>query len=156
MQGFKHLITCRCMLQQFKTKKNPPLHGFVVFSVVGDDNFVLPKYAQCNNCGVVHKVTDLCKSEIMGGKESMPSIVGIDDVKLSLHKNYVDVLEKNSADLATWENVQFLVENKMWGSHVVLTSELNESTRAGKIVIILGESLLKVDSFMREESFSGS
>lgn len=150
------MITCRCILQQFKSKKNPPLHGFVVFSVVGNDNLVVQKYAQCNNCGIVHKIVDLCKSEIVSGKENMPSIVSVDDIKCSLPSSYCEVLEKNSADLATWENIQFLLEKKMWGSHVVLTSELNEDVRTGKILIVLGESLLKVDSFMREESFNGS
>lgn len=156
MRGLKHLVNCRCVLHQFKSRKNPPSHAFVVFSVIEEDNRVQPKYAQCNNCGIIHKVVDICKSEILEDKEQMKSILSIEDVKCSLPPNFVNVLESNSADLATWENVQFLLQNKEWGSSVVLTSELNDDTRTGKILIVLGESLLKVELFSREESFDGS
>lgn len=156
MQGLKHLVNCRCILQQFKLRKNPPSHCFVVFSIIGDDNKVIPKHTQCNNCGIIHKIVDICKSEILEGKEQAKSIVTLDDIKFSLHPNFAGVLESNSADIATWEYVKFLVDNKMWGSSVVLASETENDSRTGKILIVLGEALLKVESFSREESFDGS
>ena len=66
--GQKHLIKCRCVLPQFKKLDNPPVHKFVVFSALNEEGNVVTKYAQCNNCGVIHKVTDLCTSEIIPGR----------------------------------------------------------------------------------------
>jgi hypothetical protein len=123
----------------------------VVFSVVKDDDTVVSKYAQCNNCGLVHKVTDICRSEIMAGKESMGSIVKIEDIKGSLPPNLADILERSSADLATWEQAQFVLENKQWGSFVVLAQEEESGTKQGKYVRIMSETFFKVETFSREE-----
>lgn len=148
-RGQKHLIKCRCVLPQFKKLENPPPHQFVVFSVLNDDGSVTIKYAQCNNCGIVHRVTDVCKSEIMSSKEHMNSLLKIEDIKPSLHANVSNMLEANSADLATWEAVQFVIENKCWGEFVVMTTETEGDEITGKYVRILGESLCKVETFTR-------
>jgi hypothetical protein len=62
-KGVKHLVRCRCILPQFKDKPNPPAHQFAVFSVLDDQDVLKVGFAQCNNCGIVHKVTDICLSE---------------------------------------------------------------------------------------------
>ena len=146
--GQKHLIKCRCVLPQFKNNENPPAHRFVVFSIIEDEK-VSTKYAQCNNCGVIHKVTDICTSEIQSGKEHMGSIISIEDIRLSISKNLSSVLEANSVDLPTWEAVQFVVDNKQWGQIVVLTTDRDGDEIHGKYIRILGESLFKVESFVR-------
>ena len=149
IHGQKHLIKCRCVLPQFKRLENPPVHQFIVFSVIQEDETVKPRYSQCNNCGVVHKVVDVCKSEIVGGKENMNSLIKIEDIKPSLHPNFVGILESSQADLATWESVQFIVENKQWGQFVVLTNDSEGEEIHGKYIRILGESMCKVETFMR-------
>lgn len=149
--GQKHLIQCRCILPQFKKLKEPPRHNFVVFSVIDDDNKTVVKFAQCNNCGIIHKVTDVGRSEIVSGREHMSSIVSVDDLKASLPEKLVSVLEVNNCDLPTWEMVQFIIENQKWGDFVVLVSEEEDGQRQGKYVRILGENLFKVESFTREE-----
>ena len=151
VSGQRHLVRCRCVLSQFKGKKDAPPHHCVVFSVIGADDKAVVKHAQCNNCGLIHRVTDICTSEILAGKESMSSIVNIADVKMSLPKNLVDILDRNSAGLPEFEQAQFVLENKLWGSHVVLTQEDEAGTKHGKYVRILGESLFKVETFSREE-----
>ena len=45
--------------------KNPPAHEFIAFSILGEDDKVEESYVKCNNCGITHKVVDLCKSEIL-------------------------------------------------------------------------------------------
>jgi hypothetical protein len=149
IHGQKHLIKCRCVLPQFKRLENPPVHQFIVFSVIQEDETVKPRYSQCNNCGVVHKVIDVCKSEIVSGKENMNSLIKIEDIKPSLHPNFVGILESSQADLATWESVQFIVENKQWGQFVVLTNDSEGEEIHGKYIKILGESMCKVETFMR-------
>jgi len=132
--------------------ENPPNHHFIVFSVINDDNSVVPRYSQCNNCGIVHKVIDFCRSEIVVGKESMMSIMTIDDIKTSLSENIVNILEINQADLPTWEMVKFIIENQQWGNIAVLTTDSDDETlKQGKYIQIVGEKLAKVESFVREE-----
>lgn len=149
-RGQKHLISCRCVLPQYKTKENPPKHQFIVFSVI-DDDLVKQKYAQCNNCGLVHKVIDICTSEILKGKESLTSIIGIDDIKPSLPANLVDILERNNADLPTWEQAQFIFEEKVWGEFVVLAQEEESGTKHGKYVRMMSETFFKVETFSRDQ-----
>lgn len=151
MRGQRHLVKCRCVLPQYKGIINPPVHQFVVFSIINDDTTVKTRYAQCNNCGIIHKITDICTSEIISGKESMPAIVKIEDIKLSFPPNLSDILERNNVDITIWEAAQFIIENKAWGDFVVLTQEEESGTRQGKYVRIMSETFFKVESFSRED-----
>jgi hypothetical protein len=150
LQGQKHLIKCRCVLPQFKKMVDPLLHQFIVFSVIEDDNVKL-KYSQCPNCGIVHRITEIGKSEIIQGREAMQSLITIDDIKPGLPENLRFILEKNNADLPSWEAVSFYYENKLWGNFVVLTSDTDSSVKQGKYVRLLGDSLFKVESYTRED-----
>jgi hypothetical protein len=150
LQGQKHLIKCRCVLPQFKKMVNPLLHQFIVFSIIEDDNVKL-KYSQCPNCGIVHRITEIGKSEIIQGREAMQSLITIDDIKSGLPENLRFILEKNNADLPTWEAVSFYYENKLWGNFVVLSSDTDSSVKQGKYVRLLGDSLFKVESYTRED-----
>jgi hypothetical protein len=150
--GQKHLIKCRCILPQFKNSKDlqNKQHRFMVFSEIIDD-VVKQKYAQCNNCGIIHKITDICTSEIMSGKEAMSSIITIEDIKPSMNPGLISILERHLCDLPTWEQAQYIVENKRWGDHIILTNDLEDDQRTIKYVRIVGETLFKVDSHVRKE-----
>ena len=52
-----------------------------------EDDRVILKYAACNNCGVIHRVTDICRSEIVIGKDENNTIIGIEDIAYMLPKN---------------------------------------------------------------------
>jgi hypothetical protein len=151
-KGQKHLVPCRCILPQFKKRRKPPVHQFVVFSVVEDDDSVRQKHVQCNNCGAIHKVLDLGKSEILPGKDHMGSIVTVDDVKTNLPARITGVLERFNLDLPTWEQAQFIVDNQHWGSFVVVASDLEDGVRHGKVVRIFDEKTVKVESFSSENT----
>ncbi len=146
------MVKCRCTLPQYKVFPNPPAHQFVVFSIINEnDDTVIPKYTQCNNCGIIHRVIDICKSDILTGKEEMNSILKVEDIKLSMPPNLVDILERNNVDLATWEQAQFILENKQWGNFVILAQEEEAGTKQGKYVRIMSETFFKVESFSRED-----
>lgn len=148
--GVKHLVKCRCVMSHLKNNSNPPVHHFVVFSEMEDDK-ILIKYAQCNNCGSIHKVVDICVSEIIPNKEEANTIMSIEEIKLGLPANLVKILELNDVDLPTWEMASFYYENKLWGNFIVLTSDFDEGNKTGKYLQILGEALFKVNSFTRSE-----
>lgn len=151
MRGQRHLVRCRCVLPQFKSSKEPPAHQFVVFSVIKDDESVVVKHSQCNNCGIIHKVVDICKSEIVSGKEASSAVVTIDDIKGSIPQNLSNILERNNSDISAWESAQFIIENKRWGDIVVLSSEEESGVRQGKYVRIMSETFFKVESYSRDE-----
>lgn len=151
--GLQHLVTCRCVLPQFKRRPNPPRHQFVVFSIIVDD-VVKPKFSQCNNCGLVHRVTEVNRSDIMSGREELRSIASIDDVKVGLPPQLVGLLDANNAGLSVWEAAKHVYDGKRWGDHVVLTTDADAGMTFGKYVVIIGEALFKVETFEREETTS--
>lgn len=109
-EGIKHLIQCHCVLPQYRTANPPIFHKFVVFSLVEDDQ-VKEKIAQCNNCGVLHKIVDQCRSEIIFGKEESSSIRTVEDIELSLPERLAAYLKSQNVDIATWEQVEWVIEN---------------------------------------------
>jgi hypothetical protein len=148
--GQKHLIKCRCVLPQFKNKPDSKQHRFVVFSEVIED-VAKQKYAQCNNCGLIHKIVDICTSEILQGKEGMSSILLIEDIKAGLNPNLVGILERHQCDLPTWEHAQYVVDNKCWGDIIILTNDNEDDDKIIKYMRVLGETLFKVDSHTRKD-----
>lgn len=149
-RGQKHLIKCQCVVNRLDRLSDPPSHHFVVFSVLDDDR-VISKLVQCNNCGIVHDVIDLGKSNILPGVEHSSAIVSIEDISAALPSKLCTLLEKNNADLPTWEAAQFIIENEQWNEYVVLTSELTPTSRRGKILRFLGADSFRVESFDRNE-----
>ena len=149
--GIKHLVTCRCTLPQFKRHPKPPMHQFTVFSVIGDDDKIVPKYAQCNNCGIIHRIVEINRSEIISGKESMSSIVKVEDIRPTLPPRLTDILDANDCDLPSWELAKYIYDNKRWGEFVVLASDTDAGMRSGKYLRILGENMFDVGGFEREE-----
>lgn len=146
MQGIKHLIPCHCVLSQFKGDPNPPVHQFVVFSVLGDDNVLQVKLAQCNNCGVAHRVTDVCKSQILSGREDLSSILSLDDIKMGLPDQLVALLERHDADYSSWEQAKWIIENQRWGERVILSNDVVEGVRQTKFVTIIGNTMFQLNS----------
>lgn len=151
MRGQKHLIECNCVLPQFRKMPDPPFHKFVVFSIVEDDGTVREKRAQCNNCSALHIVNDFCTSTVTVGRDSSNVALTIDDVKSSIPPELRVALEKYELDLATWEQVQFTVENEMWGERVILVAEESSKAVEGKFMQILGSTLFKIGSFERKK-----
>lgn len=146
--GQKHLIRCRCVLPQLKEKAIQ--HQFLVFSeIVGGE--VKQKFVQCNNCGVIHKIVDICKSEIMNGKDVMSSIMKIEDVKSSIDQKLSAILERHNCDLPTWEHASFILENKRWGEFVVLTNDAELDMKTVKYVRIISEGIYKIDTHTRQD-----
>lgn len=146
----KHMIECKCILPQFKNTNPPIFHKFVVFSTLNERGDVNPHLVQCNNCGVVHRVTEVGISKIIK-KENSTSLISIDDLKLSLPPKLVGILELYDCPLASWQEASFILRKKLWGRGFVLAKEQDGSTVVGKYIVILGENLFDIKAFSREE-----
>ena len=108
--GVKHLVQCHCILPQFRKRDNPLFHKFIVFSILDELDCIEPKIVQCNNCGILHQVIDICKTEILIGKEEATSLISIDELKLQIPSKFIKVLEENKCDLSIWENLKFILD----------------------------------------------
>lgn len=149
----KHLIECKCILKIFEDVSPMVFHKFVVFSEFDNDGNLIPSYTQCNNCGVIHKVTEVATS-ILLGKEDMKSLQTIEDIELELPPQVVRQLKTNDCDLHVWQEARHILNHKLWGKFVVLSRERQEKTLpgepekvVGKALVILGDSLFKVETF---------
>jgi len=125
----------------------------MVFSIIDDSDTVVPKYAQCNNCGVVHKIIDICKSEILVGRDEIRSLCTIDDISLVIPEDIREVLKSYKVELPIWEQVQFILKHKKWGEQVILSKENLEDETQGKMLVIEGldQGQIRIESFIRKE-----
>lgn len=153
IQGYKHLIECHCVLPQYRKLTNPVFHKFTVFSVLDDEGNVLPKMSQCNNCGAIHKVVDICVSEMVPGKDEAKSVITKNDIARSLPKQLVDVLQEYQLEVADYEYSKFIIENERWGSIIVLSKETEEDGGfAGKTLTFVGPDKYRIDPFFATDT----
>ena len=143
MAGVKHLIQCHCILPQFRNLEEPVFHQFVVFSNTDDKGDIVVKIAKCNNCGVVHRVVDFCKSEIVTSAEDTMAITTIEDLKNSI------------PDISTWEQVDDIIENESWNSSIVLSREKVGDETHLKVMSIIGPERFRIKTHTRQEFISG-
>jgi hypothetical protein len=153
LQGIKHLIECQCVLPQFRGKNPPVYHKFLVFSILKEDDSVIEKIAQCNNCGIVHKIYDICKSSILvGDEDASGTVLTKEDMKLMLPSSVSQVLESYNCDITTWEECLFVVENNLYSDdkHIVLTRDNNQETGLikGKLMRLLPGGKIKLESYV--------
>ena len=150
--GTKHLVECHCVLPQYKGRKDPVFHKFVVFSEVDDSDTVVPKFVQCNNCGVVHKVYDICKSEISpGGRDELRTVATIDETRLGMPRDVQNILDTYNCDLPTWEMTKYILDNEKWNESVILVQEQIEGSTQGKSLVISSKVSFKIESFIRKD-----
>jgi hypothetical protein len=127
VEGLKHLIQCHCVLPQYRNTNPPIFHKFVVFSIVEDD-VVKEKIVQCNNCGILHRVVDHCKSEIIHGKESSSAVRTVEDVEINIPEKLAAYLKSQNVDIATWEQVEWILDNPQEVEIVIRRDEQGDRT----------------------------
>ena len=149
MPGIKHTIACRCILTQFRNRKNPPVHQFVVFSEIKDDDSILSTHVSCNNCGIIHKITDLCKSEIIENSEDSP-VVTKSDVRISINTDVREILDSYDVDLPTYQYARWIMESESWGEQIILTKKELEDRVEGKYLVFKGPGQYRINTFLED------
>ena len=153
--GIKHLIECHCSLAIFNGKKNIIYHKFPVYSKLDKNNEIISKIVQCNNCNVVHKVSDYCKSEIMGGKDELTIGLTVEDISLQLDPKVSNILTIHNCDIATWEHVLDIFEGESWGEQVVLGRQIIESKQNLKLLQINANGKVRISNHIIEDEIVG-
>ena len=151
IEGIRHLIECHCVLPQYRKTTPTVYHKFIVFSAVVDD-VVQKKLAQCNNCGVLHKVVDLCKTEIVHGMEEGSSLRTIEDIKLGLPDKIVEFLVQQNVDVSTWELVEFLLDNNQ-DKEIVIKKDQKDDVTQLKILHVKPDGTFKIKSEIRQDEW---
>jgi cell division ATPase FtsA len=118
--------------------------------MLDESDTILMKYVNCNHCGVVHKVYDVCKSEIVVGKEDLATAITIDDVKLMLPQDIVGVLESYNCDLPSYEHALFILQHKKFEEKVILNKEVMEEEVIGKCLKFSEKGIPSIESFLEK------
>jgi hypothetical protein len=132
MNFTRHLVECHCTLKIFQNRSKPVYHKFPVFSLLNEDGNIDTKYVACNNCGAIHEVSDVCKSEIKWGSESLQGLVtSKEDILFNLKTNKkdiaIEILEKYDCDVSVWEVVEHCIENKIDYTIVLSRQEMQDN-----------------------------
>jgi hypothetical protein len=152
MKGLKHLVECHCVLPQYRKQENPPYHRFVVFSLIDDSETVISKHAKCNNCGVIHQVVDICKSEIQLGQE-VGAILSIPDCGMMLPGGVKQMLETYACEVPDWEHALYILQNEKWNEFIIVHREETESgDLTGKILKFLGPGNYRLEPFSQKRT----
>ena len=154
--GTKHLVQCHCVLPQFKNKEEIIFHKFVVFSVFDENDEIVPHLSRCNNCDMVHKITDVCKSEFFYKLEDIDSILTKNDLRSSIPLEVCQILDENFCDFATWENVKFIIESKLWNSTITLTEDDIGDSSQIKVLTFVSANDFTVSTHLRKDEIIGA
>ena len=150
--GIKHLVECHCILPQYKNFKEPKFHKFVVFSIIDDSDTCIPKIVNCNHCGAAHRVFDICKSEILVGNEDTRVTANREDFKISLPISLYELLCDYKMDVPDFEYAQYILDNELWGSTMVLSRDLIDEKIEGKVLKFVEKERFRVESFSHRET----
>ena len=152
MPGYKHLVQCHCVLPQYRRLDEPIFHKFVVYSKTDNSGDVVPKLVKCNNCEVIHKVVDYCKTEISSGLDESLAISSIEDIKDNIPEKISNILLSNKCDIPIWEHVDDVIFNEEWGTSLVLSRQrISDSTQV-KLLTINGIDKFRVETHLRKDS----
>ena len=155
MPGIKHLIECHCILPIFKNNDRMINHKFPVYSKIDSKDKLIPRVVKCNNCDTMHYVTDVCKSEIRGGKDQSELTVTMEELSLMLPERLVNALIKINTDISNWEHIVDIFDEDRWGEKIVLRRDIVGENQHIKLIEIVSSEKFKItnqviDDIIRE------
>jgi len=153
--GIKHLIECHCTLKIYQKLEKTVYHKFPVYSKYNlETGTIVEKIAQCNNCKTLHKVYDICKSEIVpGGKDVAKTMLTKEDISIQLPDKLSNFLNGQDCDISTFEHVLDIIDNENWDDKVVLTREIIDGRLHVKILSLLNENRFKIKKEIINDQF---
>lgn len=147
--GVRHLIECNCILPQFLEMEEPIFHKFPVFSIVDENNEVEEKVVACNNCSTLHTVHEIFRSKVEKS-ENAHMLRKKEDIAVSLPNHIKQILEDHDCDISVWEEVEFNLDEEMWGAEIILTRENIEEKVVGKSLELKNANRVKINSYSRQ------
>ncbi len=145
-KGQRHLIECHCVLPIYKNVKPAVYHKFPVYSNFDKNEKVIPKYVNCNNCGITHFVYELCKSEIKVGKEDIGSVRSINDISINFSERLKNILKEYECQVDVYEELEDIFENNSFPNNIILKREIVEENYHLKILNVQSSDKFKIQS----------
>ena len=146
MIGTKHLVECHCVLPLYKSVEPIVYHKFTVYSQVSEAGKVVPKYANCNNCGATHYVYEICKSDIKVGSEDTTSVRSISDLELALPEKINKILEENNREISDYEMIEDILEKEKFPSELIISRNIIDESHHIKVLKIMSKDKFKIIS----------
>lgn len=156
MKYLKHLIECQCILPQYKKQDKILFHKFPVFSLFKENvnqDFSEPieKYVKCNNCDAVHRVYDICKSELIKNSDNYTDLVtSLEDLKYAIPAELIEILSKNQMDIADYEMCAHLIEIKGTDKIILTKKDVGNNIVCKFLIFTDGAFSIKQQSFQRD------
>jgi len=145
--GIKHLIECHCTLKIYEGGNNHLYHKFPVYSKLDKNGKITEKLAQCNHCQTIHKVYDVCKSDIIrSGKDEHKTAVSKEDISYQLSDKINKILRRYDSDISTWEQILDYCDNEFWNQKIVINRELIEGKYHVKVLTLVSENKIKIEN----------
>jgi galactitol-specific phosphotransferase system IIB component len=108
-----------------------------VYSNFNDQGKVIEKIISCENCNTLHKVYDICKSDIVkGGKDENKASITIEELDLQLPDKISKILEKNQCPIPIYEEVVDAIEKNIDSHDIVINREVIEGKYQVKVLNI--------------------
>ena len=147
ISGQRHLIECHCILPIYKNAKTQIYHKIAVYSMFNEQTGkVIPKYVNCNNCGITHYVTEYCKSEIQIGKEDITSIRSVLEVEIGLPEKLTKFLKQYSPTIDILEEVEHVFNNQLFPKGIIIKREIIDEKHNIKILNLINEQRFTISS----------
>jgi hypothetical protein len=144
MRYIKHPIECLCLLP--RNSPDDQLFKFIVFSIVDiNTGDIVPSYAQCPNCGNIHKIVETFKSVKIGkDSDQFPLLPNLEEIKLELPDQLRKIMENYKLTLVDYQQAKCILDLELWGDAVVLQRESFDGKTIIKYVMIAGRTLFQV------------
>ena len=145
--GQRHLIKCHCILPIYKNSKPQIYHKIAVYSMFDEKSGkVIPKYINCNNCGITHFVTEYCKSEIQIGKEDVTSIRSVSEVEIGLPEKLVSFLNQYSPTIDILEEIEHIFNDNLFPKGIIIKREIIDEKHNIKILNLINKNRFTISS----------
>ena len=143
-------ITCKCILSQHRSIENPPHYSFIVFSVIDDNDKIIEKLANCENCGRTHRVYEVSTSEVLDS--STHNLISKEDISSLLPEKVSSILDSYSCLLYQYEEAKYILDNCLWGKFIILSRDKNEETKMfeGKLLKFISFNNYSIDYWKSE------
>jgi hypothetical protein len=139
-------------MPQYRKQKDPPYHQFIVFSLIDDADTAITKHAKCNNCGVIHNIIDICKSEILLGEE-VGAVMSKEDCGMMLPSGVKQMLETYNCEVPDWEHALYILQNEKWNEFIIVhREETDKGDLTGKILKFLSLGNYRLEPFLQKRT----
>lgn len=165
IDGQRHLIECRCALPQYQNHTPVIFHKFTVFSTFEFDESHYgdlenepaytfnESYARCNNCGILHRIIDFCRSEFVNDEETTAAFLSTSDMEFMIPEAICNLLKTYDSPQYVWEEVLFTVTQRKFDRRIILDSKRDGDNIVGKFLVFSDTGVPRIEMFSEKTTF---